>query len=72
MVQVATTTAPMSDGASPASATALAPASTAMSVSFSSGLATRRLAMPTRSRIHSSEVSMRCARSWLLTTVSGW
>ena len=33
--------------------------------------ANRRSAMPTRARIHSSSVSMICARSWLVTTRSG-
>lgn len=72
MVHVATITPPMSAGVRPASSIALVPAMTDMSTTPSSLAATRRLTMPTRSRIHSSEVSMRAARSWLLTTVSGW
>ena len=59
-------------GGSPASFTARVPASAAMSTSGRSFGATRRLRMPTRSRIHSSLVSMVLARSSLETTCSGW
>src|SRR5262249_11288864 len=48
------------------------PATTAMSAPLSSGLAYRRLMMPTRLRIHSSLVSTRAARSSLVTTLAGW
>ena len=63
IVQVATMTVSISVGASPASFTARAPASMAMSTS--SGALPRRCAgsaMPTRSRIHWSLVSMRCGQ----------
>ena len=72
IVQVATITVSISFGASPASFTARAPASLAMSTSDVPGSAMRRLWMPTRSRIHWSLVSMRWARSSLVTTLSGW
>ena len=58
-------------GAIPASFTARDPASTAMSTSDVPSSAMRRLWMPTRSRIHWSSVSMRWARSSLVTTLSG-
>jgi hypothetical protein len=72
IVQVATMTAPMSDGSSPESLTARAPASAAMSTSRVSFSAMRRLSMPTRERIHSSFVSTRAASSSFVTTRSGW
>ena len=72
IVQVATTTRSISAGASPLAASALPPAATAMSGTVSSGPAIRRLAMPTRLRIHSSLVSIRAARSALVTTFAGW
>ena len=61
-----------SAAASPLAASALPPAATAMSTTVSSGPANRRLAMPTRLRIHSSLVSIRAARSSLVTTFAGW
>jgi hypothetical protein len=72
IVQVATITRSMSVGASPLPASAFPPAATAMSGTVSSGLATRRLEIPTRLRIHSSLVSIRAARSALVTTFAGW
>ncbi|OLT01928.1 hypothetical protein BJF90_29915 [Pseudonocardia sp. CNS-004] len=72
MVQVATITVSMSVGAIPASFTARDPASVAMSTSSVPSSAMRRLSMPTRSRIHWSLVSIRWARSSLVTTFSGW
>ena len=71
IVQVATITVSISLGASPASFTARAPASEAMSTSDVPSSAMRRLWMPTRSRIHWSLVSMRSDRSSLVTTLSG-
>ncbi len=71
IVQVATMTVSISVGASPASFTARAPASLAMSTSDVSDSAMRRLWIPTRSRIHWSLVSMCWARSSLVTTLSG-
>ena len=56
----------------PASFSARAPASAAMSTSCVSLSAIRRLSMPTRERIHSSLVSTRAASSSLVTTRSGW
>ena len=70
-VQVATMTASMSPGASPASATAARPACAEMSTSVSSGAHMWRLTMPTRSRIHWSLVSIVRASSSLVTTRSG-
>jgi hypothetical protein len=58
-------------GGQAAAASALAPASKAMSVTVSSGPANRRLTMPTRLRIHSSLVSTCVARSSLVTTLPG-
>ena len=71
VLQVATMTRSMSPGDRPLPASALAPASTAMSVTLSSGPANRRLTMPTRLRIHSSFVSILAARSSLVTTLPG-
>ena len=71
-MQVATITRSMSAGESPLAARALPPAATAMSATVSSGPAIRRLAMPTRLRIHSSLVSTVLARSSLVTTLAGW
>ena len=71
-LQVATMTRLMSAGDRPLPASALPPATTAMSVTLSSGPAKRRLTMPTRLRIHSSLVSTRAARSSLVTTFAGW
>ena len=62
-VQVATMTRSMSPGDRPLAASAFPPAAVAMSATVSSGAAIRRLAMPTRLRIHSSLVSMVAARS---------
>ena len=62
----------MSAGDRPLPASALPPATTAMSVTLSSGPAIRRLTMPTRLRIHSSVVSTWAARSSLVTTWPGW
>ena len=62
----------MSAGDRPLAASALPPATTAMSVTLSSGPAIRRLTMPTRLRIHSSFVSTWAARSSLVTTLPGW
>ena len=55
----------------PASAMALAEARAPIEITVSSSPAKRRSAMPTLERIHSSLVSMICARSSLVTTVSG-
>ena len=71
-VQVATITRSMSAGDRPLAASALPPAATAMSATVSSGPAIRRLAMPTRLRIHSSVVSTVAASSSLVTTRVGW
>ena len=71
-VQVATITRSMSAGDRPLAASALPPAATAMSATVSSGAAIRRLAMPTRLRIHSSLVSTVAASSSLVTTLAGW
>ena len=71
VLQVATMTRSMSPGDRPLPASALAPASKAMSVTVSSGPANRRLTMPTRLRIHSSLVSTCAARSSLVTTLPG-
>ena len=71
-VQVATITRSMSAGESPLPASALPPAATAMSATVSSGPAIRRLAIPTRLRIHSSLVSTIAASSSLVTTLAGW
>ena len=70
-VQVATITRSMSAGDRPLPARALPPACTAMSATVSSGPAIRRLAMPTRLRIHSSLVSTVSASSSLVTTLAG-
>ena len=70
-LHVATMTRSMSDGLTPLPAIALPAAATAMSATVSSGAAIRRLATPTRLRIHSSVVSMMAARSSLVTTLSG-
>ncbi len=72
VLQVATMTRSMSPGDRPLPASALPPASTAMSATVSSGPAYRRLMMPTRLRIHSSLVSTWAARSSLVTTLPGW
>ena len=71
-LQVATMTRLMSPGDSPLPASALPPATNAMSATLSSGPANRRLTMPTRLRIHSSSVSTWAARSSLVTTLPGW
>ena len=71
VLQVATMTRSMSDTLTPLPAIALPAAATAMSATVSSGPAIRRLAMPTRLRIHSSLVSMAAARSSLVTTLPG-
>src|SRR5579859_7456971 len=71
-LQVATMTRSMSAGDRPLPASALPPATNAMSGTLSSGPANRRLTMPTRLRIHSSLVSTRAARSSLVTTLPGW
>ncbi len=55
----------------PAWAIALPAAATLMSMTDSSGAAKRRLSMPVRSRIHSSEESMRSQISSLVTTRDG-
>ena len=72
VLQVATMTRSMSAGDRPLPASALPPATTAMSATLSSGPANRRLTMPTRLRIHSSFVSTWAARSSLVTTLPGW
>ncbi len=72
VLQVATMTRSMSDKGTPLPATALPAAATAMSATVSSGPAIRRLATPTRLRIHASSVSMTVARSSLVTTLPGW
>ncbi len=71
VLQVATMTRSMSAGDRPLPASALPPATTAMSATVSSGPANRRLMMPTRLRIHSSLVSTRAERSSLVTTLAG-
>src|ERR1700735_1682503 len=71
-VQVATMTRSMSPGDRPLPASALPPAAVAMSARLSSGPATRRLAMPTRLRIHSSEVSIVSESSSFVMTLAGW
>jgi hypothetical protein len=70
-VTVASTTAPSCSGAMPACATALPAAATAMSTTDSSGAAKRRETMPVRSRIHSSEESIRSQISAFVTTRAG-
>ncbi len=70
--QVATTTRSMSAAISPEPASAFSAAAAAMSATVSSPAAMRRVAMPTRSRIHSSLVSTICARSSLVSTRDGW
>src|SRR5450631_1196909 len=72
VVHVATISRSMSAGDRPLPASAFPPAATAMSASVSSGPAIRRLAMPTRLRIHSSLVSTCWAISSLVTTRVGW
>jgi hypothetical protein len=72
VLHVATMTRSMSPGDRPLAASALPPATNAMSVTVSSGPANLRLTMPTRLRIHSSLVSTRAARSSLVTTLPGW
>src|ERR1700744_4411662 len=72
LLQVATMTRSMSAGDSPLAASALPPAATAMSATDSSGAHHRRLSMPPRRRIHSALVSIRVARSSLVTALSGW
>ena len=69
--QVATTTRSMSAAVSPEPASAFSAAEVAMSATVSAS-AIRRSAMPTRSRIHSSLVSIVLARSSLVTTREGW
>ena len=69
--QVATMTRSMSAAVSPELARAFSAAKVAMSATVSTS-AIRRLAMPTRSRIHSSLVSTMPARSSLVTTRAGW
>src|SRR5215467_9656228 len=71
-VQVATITRSMSAADRPLAASAFPPAATAMSVTVSSGPASRLLAMPTRLRIHSSLVSTVTASSSLVSTFAGW
>ena len=71
-VQVATMIRSMSSEDRPLAARALPPALTAMSATVSSGPAIRRLAMPTRLRIHSSLVSTIVASSSLVRTRAGW
>ncbi len=62
---------PTASGAMPALASALPAAARAMSATDSSAAANRRSTMPVRSRIHSSEESMRGASSSLVTTRAG-
>jgi len=69
--QVATTTRSMSAAVSPDAASALPAAAVAMSATDSVS-ATRRSAMPTRLRIHSSLVSTTRASSSLVSTRAGW
>ena len=64
-------TAPTCSGRMPAWAIALPAAATLMSMTVSSGAAQRRVSMPERSRIHSSEESMRSQISSLVTTRDG-
>ena len=70
-VTVASSTALTCSGRMPAWAIALPAAATLMSMTLSSGAAQRRLSMPERSRIHSSEESMRSQISALVTTRDG-
>ena len=58
-------------GRMPACAIALPAAATDMSTTLSSGAAQWRLSMPERSRIHSSEESIRSQISALVTTRDG-
>nr|BFE75598.1 hypothetical protein GCM10020092_088990 [Actinoplanes digitatis] len=69
--QVATTTMSMSAAVSPELARAFSAAKVAMSATDSAS-ATRRSAMPTRSRIHASLVWTISARSSLVITREGW
>ncbi len=69
--QVATVTRSMSAAVSPEPASAFSAAKMAMSATVSWS-ATRRSAMPTRSRIQASLVSTMLARSLLVTTREGW
>lgn len=71
-VEVATRTRSMSEGASPAVASALAAACAAISSTGSSGPPTWRVLIPTRLVIHSSLVSTMAARSSLVSTLAGW
>ena len=70
-VQVATATRSMSAAVRPEPASALPAAAAAMSATVSLS-AMRRVAMPTRSRIHWSLVSTIWARSSLVSTRAGW
>jgi hypothetical protein len=69
--QVATMTVSMSAAATPEPANAFSAAKVAMSATVSWS-ATRRSAMPTRSRIQASLVSTTLARSSFVTTRAGW
>ena len=70
-VTVARTTALIWDGSSPAAVIASRAAASDMSTTDSSGAAKRRVTMPERSRIHSSEESIGSTISELGTTRSG-
>ena len=70
-VTEAMTTAPSCEASMPAAARASRAACSAMSTTDSSRAAKRRVTMPERSRIHSSEESMRSTSSELGTTRSG-
>ena len=67
----ATSTMPTWSAVMPDCSSAFVEAATAMSTTLSSGAAQRRSMMPDRSRIHSSEESMRSQISALVTTRSG-
>ncbi len=69
--QVAATTKSMSAGARPDRSSACCAAASPRSDAQTSGAATRRSAMPVRSRIHASLVSMRVEISSLVTIRSG-
>ncbi len=72
IVHDATITRSMSVAATPAAASALLPAASAMSTTVSSGSAQRRSEIPTRLLIQSSSVSTpRAIRSWLVITFDG-
>jgi hypothetical protein len=70
-VEVATTIASTSSAVAPAAARADRAAAAPMKAAVSWAAAIRRSAMPVRSRIHESDVSIRRASSALVSTRSG-